>query len=107
MAILVVRDKRLRLFPAEIFDEYAWTMLLHLFVSMADNLTMTEQRLIELTGVSKESGRRWIAHLVADDQITARSDGDDVILSSGAVERMRTFLEEASTEAHEVEAKAS
>ena len=102
MAILAVREMRCQLFPSEIFDEHAWTMLLQLFVSLADNETMTEQRLIDATNVSLGAGRRWIVHLVEDNQVIARESGDDVTLTCEAIERMRRFLDLASSKAHEV-----
>lgn len=92
IAILSMRKIRCQIFPAEIFDEHAWTMLLQLFVSLADNETMTEQRLIGLAGTTLRSGRRWIEHLVIDNQIATRSDGHDVMLTLDAIDRMRRFL---------------
>lgn len=90
-----MREMRCRIFPADIFDEHAWTMLLQLFVSLADNKVMTEDRLIALSGVSRESGRLWIKHLVVDDQIVTRLDGDDVVLTAKSIARMRKFLDDA------------
>lgn len=78
-------------------------MILQLFVSSADNEIMTEQRLINATGVSLGSGQRWIAHLLKDGQVVARENGDDVTLTCEAIERMRKFLDIASREAHEIE----
>lgn len=103
MAILVVRDMRRRIFPAEIFDEHAWTMLLRLFVSLADNDTIPESLLIAQAGMSQSTGRRWIAHLVDDQQIIARPGGGDITLTSEGIDRMRLFLDEASQEAHQIE----
>ena len=104
MAILAVRKIRCQLFPSDIFDEHAWTMLLQLFVSLADNQTMTESILVHDAGVSVGAGQRWIAHLVKDGQVVSRESGDDVALTSESTERMRRFLDLASNEAHEIEA---
>lgn len=103
MAILAVRKMRLRIFPSDIFDEHAWTMLLQLFVALADNETMPESILIKQVGMSPSTGQRWLTHLVIDRQITALSDGGDVTLTEDAINRMRAFLDEASLEAHEIE----
>lgn len=79
-------------------------MLLQLFVSLADNQTMTESILVHDAGVSVGAGQRWIAHLVKDGQVVSRESGEDVALTSKAIERMRRFLDLASNEAHEIEA---
>ncbi len=104
MAILAVRQVRCQLFPSEIFDEHAWTMLLQLFVNLADNQTTTENILVHNVGVSVGVGQRWIAHLVKDGQVVSRESGDDVALTGDAIGRMRSFLDLAANEAHEIEA---
>ncbi|RYF40558.1 MAG: hypothetical protein EOO38_21755 [Cytophagaceae bacterium] len=90
--LLSERDRRYALFPAEMFDEFAWNMLLHLFVHLANNDVMTEAHLIELSHATRSVGKRWIRHLVADKQIEDRHDGDDVTLTAGAVDRLRRYL---------------
>jgi hypothetical protein len=105
-ALLAMRKMRCELFPAEIFDEHAWTMLLQIFVSLADNQTMTEDRLISLSGVSLKTGRLWIKHLVVDEQIEARSDGDDVILTPKSITAMRRFLDLSPIEPQDTEMDA-
>ena len=82
-------------FPKEIFGEYSWTMLLVLFVGLADNEVISERMLIDRARVGVDAGRRWIRYLVQDGQIIARADGDDVLLSPGAINRLRRFLDEA------------
>lgn len=94
-AILVARAFRKRLFPSEIFDEYAWAMLLVLFIGFADGEVISEIALLERAGVSVPVGRRWIAHLVGEDQIELREDGDGVMLSENAITKLRIFLDEA------------
>lgn len=91
-AMLVMRVRRKSLFPSEIFDEYAWDMLLHLFVAHADNAELSTDRLIALAGAPPETGRRWIAHLADDGQVEMRAGGADVALTGEAVRRLRTFL---------------
>ena len=103
-AILAVRKMRCQFFPSEIFDEHAWTMLLQLFVSLADNKTVTESDLTQAAGVSIGVGQRWIAHMVKDGQVVSRESGDDVALTCEAIEHMRKYLDLASSKAHEIEA---
>ena len=92
--ILDVRALRKVMFPSELFDEFAWNMMLHLFVGLANNQVMTERALIEKAGASENSGRRWIEHLVKDGQVAERRDHDDVVLTTDAIAHLRTFLDD-------------
>lgn len=92
--ILDVRSLRKVIFPSELFDEFAWNMMLHLFVGLANNQVMTERALIEKAGASEDAGRRWIEHLVKDRQVAERRDEDDVILTTDAISQLRKFLDE-------------
>lgn len=92
--ILEIRSLRKVMFPSELFDEFAWNMMLHLFVGLANNQVITEQDVIARSGASETSGRRWIEHLVKDGQVAERHDDDDVVLTSGAITQLRGFLDE-------------
>lgn len=94
--ILSLRAFREENFPRALFDEYAWNMLLLLFVGLANNEVVTERSLIERADVTHNAGRRWIAHLVSDGHIVARNDGDDVILTEAATDALRDFLDRVS-----------
>lgn len=94
--VLAIRRFREGQFPRELFDEYAWNMLLLLFVGLANNEVISESILIEQAEVSTKAGRSWIAHLVADGQVEARNDGDDVVLTATAMNGLRTFLDRVS-----------
>lgn len=83
------------MFPSEIFDEFAWNMLLVLFVGLAGNEVVSEAALIARAEVSVSAGRRWITHLIEDGQIADRHDDDDVILTPRAVSQLREFLDRA------------
>ncbi len=50
------------------------------------------------------AGQRWIAHLVKDGQVVSSKSGEDVALTGEAIERMRRFLDFASSEAQKAEA---
>ena len=91
--ILDVRSLRKVMFPSELFDEFAWNMMLYLFVGLANNQVMTESALIEKAGASEHSGRRWIEHLVKDGQVAERRGHDDVVLTADAIAHLRTFLD--------------
>lgn len=94
--ILAVRSFRESTFPSELFDEFAWDMLLLLFVGLTNNETISENKLIERSNVTQRAGRRWIAHLVSDGQVVGRSDGDDVVLTQSATDALRAFLDRVS-----------
>ncbi len=94
--ILTLRAFREGIFPRELFDEYAWNMLLLLFAGLANNEVITERALIEQADVTVNAGRRWIAHLVGDGHIVARNDGDDVVLTQSAIQALREFLDRVS-----------
>ena len=93
--ILAVRALRKRLFPSDIFDEHAWSMLLILFVGYVKNEIISEQALMTRAEVSTASGSRWMAHLVEEGQIEPRQTNDVVALSNDALTNLRTFLDES------------
>lgn len=70
-------------------------MLLHLFVTTSNNKMMTKNRMIDMSGASMAVGRRWLAHLLADGQISDRGDGQDVSFAPNSVACMRVFLDRA------------
>jgi hypothetical protein len=90
--LLSDRDRRYALFPSEIFDEYGWNMLLHLFVALEDNTILSELELCTLAHAAPLVGKRWIQHLVNDGQLEAYADGGDVVLSQDAADRLRQYL---------------
>ncbi|MEG8058566.1 hypothetical protein QP150_19565 [Sphingomonas sp. 22L2VL55-3] len=92
--ILDVRSLRKVMFPSELFDEFAWNMMLDLFVGLANNRVITERDIIARSGASESSGRRWIEHLVKDGQVAERHNGDDVVLTTSAITQLRRFLDE-------------
>lgn len=92
--LLIDREARYDIFPGEIFDEYAWNMLLHLFVATADRRIMTERDLIDLVHTSTNVGQRWLYLLAKDRQIEKRSAGDDVALTEDGLRRLRTYLDD-------------
>jgi hypothetical protein len=92
--LLAMRGVRQDDFPSEIFDEFAWNMLLILFVSLARNEVITEATLIQRSGAPVHAGQRWITHLIKDNQIS-KPFGDDVVLTNLAIDKMRRFLDRA------------
>ena len=96
LKIIADREMRYQLFPSEIFDEYAWNMLLHLFVAYDRGEKLSEAKLIGLVRASTREGQRWLFQLAKDKQIEVRSAGDYVVLTTEAVERLRSYLNVAN-----------
>ena len=91
-----VRSLRAEIFPSDIFDEHAWNMMLRLFIAQANDHAMSESELITATGTPPGVGQRWLAHLVADEQIEPYADGGTIALTPSALDRMECFLRDAS-----------
>jgi hypothetical protein len=94
--LLLVREARQAFFKHEIFDEYAWNMLLHLFVALSNNEIMSEDRMVALSGGPRSVSRRWLSFLVGANEIFAREDGDDIAFTPDSAKRMRLFLDRAA-----------
>lgn len=94
--ILTDREARYALFPSEIFDEYAWNMLLHLFVALSADEILSEKQLITLVHTTKNIGQRWLYQLAKDGQVESRLSGDDVRLTSEAMAKLRKYLDSAN-----------
>ena len=92
---IAVRRCRERFFPADLFDESAWDMLMLLFVAQAEDRTVTDEQLMAEAGCRAGTGHRWVAHLEQDGQIS-RADGSAIRLTADARDRMRRFLAEAA-----------
>lgn len=99
-AILVERKRREALFPKEIFDEYAWEMLLALYVISVRGDEARNQDLIELAGCKPAVGERWIAHLIAQNQV--RKDGQVVHLDDSAHAAIEQYLRGSLSDAQQV-----
>jgi len=94
---LRVRRCRERFFPHEMFDEFAWDMLMVLFVADAKGRAIGIDDLIAQTTGRTPSGMRWIAYLEQQGEIarTEVPDGTTVSLTPASRERMRDFLRTA------------
>lgn len=94
----LVRVRRLRaeVFPSDIFDEHAWNMMLRLFVAHANEDCLSEGEFIAATGTAPGVGQRWLAHLVADEQIEPYAAGSTIALTLAALDRVEGFLRGAS-----------
>jgi hypothetical protein len=92
---VALRALRYGHFPADIFDEYAWDMMLHMYIAALRRQTMYIDNAVNLTSKNKMIGDRWIKHLRAEGMIEV--DDDVVALSETALQRMNAYHEEALT----------
>lgn len=85
---LDVRRLRYEEFPALLFDEYAWDMLLHLFVAQAP---VEDEVLGAAVYTTPAVWGRWLTHLATAGQIV-RAPGGSTTLSEKARDEMRRYL---------------
>jgi hypothetical protein len=90
---VALRALRYGHFPADIFDEYAWDMMLHMYIAALRNQPIYIDNVINLTSKNKFVGDRWIGHLVSEKMVTL--EADLVALTEVAMQRMHTYHEEA------------
>lgn len=90
---VALRALRYGHFPADIFDEYAWDMMLHMYIAGLRNQVMYIDNAVNLTSKNKRIGDRWISHLRAESMIEV--DGEVIKLSDSAMKRMNLYHEEA------------
>lgn len=91
---LEVRRLRYRDFPASLFDEHAWDMLLQLFVAGAATQRLTLDELAGAIGGTPSVCARWLRHLVDERQI--EEEGGALSLTAAATEQMRRYLSTVS-----------
>lgn len=97
--LLEVREQRYERFGHALFDEYAWEMLLALFIADAEGRRLTARQAMEESRASPAIGRRWLAHLSHVGMVRVQ-DLDDpdrpVTLTDATLHDMEQFLKEAS-----------
>lgn len=64
--ILFYRESRSDFLTCDIFDEYTWIMLLHLFIETASDRVTSEAQLINMVHVNINIGQRWLYLLAKD-----------------------------------------
>jgi DNA-binding MarR family transcriptional regulator len=94
-AILVNRRDRQSALPADIFAEFAWEGLLHLFVADARSERLTGQALADRAGCKTAIMGRWIKYLSKEGLILDDGKhGTEVLLtlSPAGLHAMETYL---------------
>jgi hypothetical protein len=96
--LLKFRKDRTAYFPAELFGEQAWEMLLTLFIADTEGRKLTGRELIGAIGASLNSGHRWLTYLNHAGLVIGDGDGhvDEVItLSAIGLTKMEALVAEA------------
>ncbi|WP_375394629.1 hypothetical protein [uncultured Sphingomonas sp.] len=91
--LLALRQARCDEFPHELFDEFAWNILLHLFYAHALNEAVSVATISDRAGTSETAGRRWIEHLVMADQVESTLAMDDLRMTATAIDAMRKYVD--------------
>lgn len=99
--ILEERKRRTALFPPEIFDEYAWEMMLGIF---ANGEPIRDYDLFVEVGCRPTVGFRWLDHLADQHQVNRSGKGQKMIdLADHAREAIQTYLAESLERAAAIE----
>jgi hypothetical protein len=90
---VALRALRYGHFPADIFDEYAWDMMLHMYIASLRKQPMYVDNIVNLTSKNTATGSRWIKHLSTENMIN--TNGDLISLSEDALDRMNEYHSQA------------
>lgn len=91
LRLLKARQRRASLFPAELFDEYAWEFLIALYIIRDRPEGISRDDLYEMVGCNARVGQRWIDHLEEKHQVERQ--GEMIRLHDDALTPMITYLE--------------
>lgn len=98
--IIATRKARRRFFPADLFHEPAWEMLLALFIVYEGEHTMNVKTLVSCSDAPATTSQRWIDHLHKSgliDRVTDPIDRRriDISLSAQGYDAMVRYLKDA------------
>jgi hypothetical protein len=101
---LAVRKARRRFFPADLFHEPAWEMLVALFIIYKTDHSMNVKALVSCSDAPATTSQRWIDHLHKSgliDRVTDTVDRRriDISLSDRGYDAMVRYLKEIGGEA--------
>ena len=101
---LAVRKARRRYFPADLFHEPAWEMLVALFIIYQTDHSMNVKALVSCSDAPATTSQRWIDHLHKSgliDRVTDTVDRRriDISLSDRGYEAMVRYLTEVAAAA--------
>lgn len=91
--VITERRRRAKVLGKSMFGEPAWEMLLHLYV--ADAMSLTIGKLVDLLGEPRTTVLRWLAYLEEKRLVGRRDDPDDRrVVWIGLLERGQELLDE-------------
>lgn len=88
--ILQARHRREALFPPALFDEFAWEILLALYINRNSNRDTDAAMVFDAVGCKPSVGQRWLAYLAEKNQIV--QTGPNIMLHDDAVGPMEDYL---------------
>jgi len=96
------RKRRLSYFPAEIFHEPSWDMLLMLYIARVDDRVLYVKTLVLAADAPITTSQRWIDHLAKLKLVVRTEDPADrrrihVMLSDAGCAAMEKYLSSALT----------
>jgi hypothetical protein len=96
--IIKSRTDRKKFFPAALFSEPAWDMLLKLYAAAVDRRPVTLHDLATAANVQLSTAERWVAALDKEHLVTRLvKDGDAVSLSEKGWLAMDSYFENMSS----------
>jgi hypothetical protein len=96
--ILDLRQRRTDHLPADLFGEYAWGMLLALFIADAEGKRITALDLFDQSATPRSQGRRWMAVLIDMGFATSegRCTGNNIVsLTPRGISAVEACMEDA------------
>ena len=98
IARLLLRIRALRWdhFRGDLFDEYAWNILLVLYIADENDRETTETMAVQEASVPTTVGVRWIAHLEQSMLLERGSSADIVRLTDQSRAKMAEYLHEVA-----------
>lgn len=76
-AVIAYRRARAKFFPAELFADPAWDILLELYAASLSQYRVTISRLCECAAVPPTTALRWIGNLESSGLVERRADPTD------------------------------
>ncbi len=100
--VLEARRARVKFFPAELFSDPAWDLLLELYARELAGQRVAVTELSAITGLAATTSLRWICKLEADGLVVRADDPLDrrrqrVGLTAEAVSKMQRYFADISS----------
>lgn len=94
--LLRVRALRWDFFRGDLFDEYAWNILLVLYIAQENGHDTTETMALQEASVPPAVGTRWIAHLEQSRLVDRDGPPDILRLTDASRAQLADYLDEVA-----------